>query len=98
MNDNNNTKSKKQLIFFENAGGTQVPKYVIDYVTASLTRRHREGIGAETKELARETIRRLLVGDTNAATATTSAVVDVYTNNSTSSGSGNSEAEIQLTE
>ena len=91
MNDNNNTKSKKQLIFFENAGGTQVPKYVIDYVTASLTRRHREGIGAETKEVARETIRRLLVGDTNAATATTSAVVDVYTNNSTSSGSGGEE-------
>ena len=51
-----------QQIFFENAGGAQVPQAVIDHVTSSLARRHREVIGAESKVAARRTLRHLLVG------------------------------------
>jgi len=53
---------KDEQIFFENAGGAQVPRFVIDQMTVSLTRRHRDKIGSDTKLAARETLRRLLVG------------------------------------
>jgi selenocysteine lyase/cysteine desulfurase len=55
-------QQQQQTIFFENAGGAQVPNAVIDHMTSSLTKRHREKIGTETKAAARETLRRMLVG------------------------------------
>ena len=51
-----------QQIFFENAGGAQVPQAVVDQVSRSLARRHRDEIGSRTKAAARETLRRILVG------------------------------------
>ena len=62
--DNNCGDSLTPQIFFENAGGAQVPKAVIDQMTLSLMRRHRNKIGSESKTAARETLRRLLVGGT----------------------------------
>lgn len=66
---------KMKRIFFENAGGAQVPQVVIDHVTASLMRRHREKIGSETKAAARETLRRLLVGGEEIKTDSSSVVI-----------------------
>lgn len=47
-------------IFFENAGGTQVPSCVIDKVCDSLRYRHRTGIGAQSKQDARQVLHVLL--------------------------------------
>jgi len=66
---------KRKRIFFENAGGAQVPQVVIDHVTVSLMRRHREKIGSETKKVARETLRRLLVGGEDIKTNSSSVVI-----------------------
>jgi len=68
-------QQQKQQIFFENAGGTQVPQSVIDSVSTSLTRRHREIIGSKTKAAARETLRRILVGDKEKEAGMSSVVI-----------------------
>jgi selenocysteine lyase/cysteine desulfurase len=47
-------------VFFENAGGSQVAQPVIDAVSESLRFRHRTKVGAKSKRLARQCIRRLL--------------------------------------
>jgi len=47
-------------IFVENAGGSQVPKCVVESMTASLTRRWRDGAGAATKTNARKSLCSLL--------------------------------------
>ncbi|KAG7355611.1 cysteine desulfurase [Nitzschia inconspicua] len=52
--------SQKAPIFFENAGGAQVPQSVIQSMVASLQCRNRTTIGTETKAVARETIKTLL--------------------------------------
>eukprot|EP00536_Pseudo-nitzschia_multiseries_P000660 jgi/Psemu1/179293/e_gw1.8.160.1 len=78
QNGTSSDRTQRQLqqqIFFENAGGAQVPKAVIDHVTVSLMRRHRERIGSETKAAARETIRRLLVGGGEEKTDASSVVL-----------------------
>lgn len=54
--DNDNTP----LVFWENAGGTQVPRQVIAHMTASLQHRHRNVVGAELKESARQAMAKLL--------------------------------------
>jgi hypothetical protein len=46
-------------IFFENAGGAQVPQTVVDSMLSSLQYRHRSVIGTETKNKARETMKTL---------------------------------------
>lgn len=69
------TENERHQIFFENAGGAQVPQTVIDQMTVSLTRRHRNKIGSDTKLAARETIRRLLVGGTEQTIQKPSAVI-----------------------
>ena len=43
-------------IFVENAGGTQVPRHVIEALTTSLGNRHRAVEGSRAKEAARETL------------------------------------------
>lgn len=49
-------------IFFENAGGTQVPRQVIRMITTSLQHRHRDRVGLEHKEAARSVISKILGG------------------------------------
>lgn len=49
-----------QEIFFENAGGSQVPWQVIDAVSASLQRRNRSILGTAAKNDARDTLKTIL--------------------------------------
>ena len=48
------------LVFFENAGGSQVAQPVMDAMSESLRCRHRSKVGSKTKRLARQCIRKLL--------------------------------------
>lgn len=59
INDNTSS-SQRQTIFFENAGGAQVPQTVIDCMSASLRHRHRSTVGSKTKAAARATALRIL--------------------------------------
>ena len=52
-------------VFFENAGGSQVPQAVIQAVTTSLMYRHRSMVGAQSKCAARLTLGRILGADTD---------------------------------
>jgi selenocysteine lyase/cysteine desulfurase len=52
-------------IFFENAGGSQVPTYVIDAVAESLACRNSARIGANSKRLACETLHAILGASKN---------------------------------
>ena len=54
------TASTTQTVFFENAGGSQVPQSVIDCVTVSLSCRHRDRIGSKSKTNARKILSTLL--------------------------------------
>lgn len=47
-------------VYFENAGGTQVPQPVIAHVSASLRHRNRATSGAKCKEVARQTLGTIL--------------------------------------
>jgi selenocysteine lyase/cysteine desulfurase len=47
-------------VFFENAGGSQVPQAVVQAVSASLVHRNRSIMGSKTKAAARETLRNIL--------------------------------------
>mmetsp|Transcript_30493 Transcript_30493/g.46781 ORF Transcript_30493/g.46781 Transcript_30493/m.46781 type:complete len:456 (+) Transcript_30493:53-1420(+) len=51
------------MIFFENAGGSQVPRQVISSVSRSLTYRHRSVVGSQAKEVARKTLLSLVGGN-----------------------------------
>jgi selenocysteine lyase/cysteine desulfurase len=51
--------SQRAPIFFENAGGAQVPQSVVDGMMSSLQCRNRSIIGTETKARARATIKTL---------------------------------------
>jgi selenocysteine lyase/cysteine desulfurase len=47
-------------VYFENAGGTQVPQAVVTAMTTSLSIRHRESIGSESVKSAKTAISRIL--------------------------------------
>eukprot|EP00934_Nitzschia_sp_Nitz4_P000926 Nitzschia sp. Nitz4//scaffold76_size158648//155766//158525//NITZ4_002574-RA/size158648-snap-gene-0.318-mRNA-1//-1//CDS//3329557929//926//frame0 len=53
---------ERQQVFFENAGGSQVPAQVVDAMSKSLTCRNRSLHGSKSKEGARNSIRTLLGG------------------------------------
>jgi selenocysteine lyase/cysteine desulfurase len=57
--------AKEKPVFFENAGGTQVPRQVVQRMTSSLEHRHRNLVGSRDKELARETMAQLLGASPN---------------------------------
>jgi selenocysteine lyase/cysteine desulfurase len=61
------TQQQTPPIFFENAGGAQVPQSVIDCMAASLQCRHRSIVGWHTKEVARATAKVLLGATRNGA-------------------------------
>ena len=50
------SKNATNEVFFENAGGAQVPSQVIDAISSSLSKRNRVEIGSQTKQAARQTI------------------------------------------
>jgi selenocysteine lyase/cysteine desulfurase len=54
------SRASTQQAFFENAGGSQVPKQVIDAVCSSLRCRNRSVIGTSTKAAAKDVFRTLL--------------------------------------
>lgn len=47
-------------VFFENAGGTQVPRSVVQAMTQSLSVRHRERIGSQSKSAGKAAAARIL--------------------------------------
>eukprot|EP00977_Amphora_coffeiformis_P005058 scaffold1068_cov167-Amphora_coffeaeformis.AAC.16 len=53
-------RSDNPPVFWENGGGTQVPRQVIARMTASLQDRHRNIVGAGLKEQARKAMAKLL--------------------------------------
>jgi selenocysteine lyase/cysteine desulfurase len=55
--------NREDLIFWENAGGSQVPIHVIEQTVASLSYRNRSIVGAAAKNVARETFGKLLGAD-----------------------------------
>ena len=50
----------KQPIFWENAGGTQVPRQVIQRMTTALQHRHRNVVGTQLKHQARKAVATIL--------------------------------------
>lgn len=60
-------QSEKFPIFLENAGGSQVPIDVISSVTKSLSHRHRDIIGNQTKLTCRKILMTILGADENEA-------------------------------
>lgn len=58
--DNKAESSGPPSIFFENAGGTQVPNHVIDAVSSSLQSRHRAVAGAQSVVAAKATLTTIL--------------------------------------
>jgi len=53
------------MIFFENAGGSQVPRQVIESISRSLAHRHRCVIGSKAKETARNILMSLVGGNSD---------------------------------
>jgi len=57
---NRNIKVPPPKIFLENAGGAQVPNSVISAMNSSLSHRHRDVLGVQSKEWARQTLLSIL--------------------------------------
>jgi len=78
------TRTMNGMVFFENAGGAQVPQTVIDSMASSLSFRHRSVVGSKTKDVARRTAK-ILFGATESsvvfganATSLFSALAQIY--------------------